>query len=662
MRVRALLAAPLLALLPAAGPAGSATSVVVTAVAPPPVLPATTPPAAVSGHGGSVARAGVVIAGTVRDARSGRPISGVRVRAPALGAGSVTDRTGSYRFSTPDSARGLEVVVEARRPGFGPQERTLRLRGDTVRADFALTPAVARELDAAVAPAADAHLRAAAHRPPGSWYPPGYDTESYDHVEEVGFRSPRLHPLSTFSADVDRASYANVRRFLTGGELPPVDAVRIEELVNYFSYDDPLPRDDRPFAARTEVAPAPWRPAHRLVRVGLRSPSVEVSELPPANLVFLVDVSGSMRPPNKLPLLKRSLRMLVDRLRPRDRVSLVVYAGAAGLVLEAAGGDEKNRILSALDSLGAGGSTAGGEGLRLAYDVAREHHLPQGNNRVILATDGDFNVGVSSDAAMRRLVEERRDQGTFLTVLGFGAGNTKFSKMEKIADHGNGQFHYIDGVLEAKKALVDEMGGTLLTVAKDVKLQVEFDPRRVAGYRLIGYENRRLDPEDFEDDTKDAGDVGAGHSVVAFYEVVPRGADTDVRIWEPDSLRYQRRKPRPDGGPGQADGGEIGWLKIRWKAPDGDESELMEVPIRDDGAPPGRAFRFGSAVVEFGLVLRGSEHRGDASLERALERAREARGQDPEGYRSEFVRLVGLSRELGAEGRGGPAGAGEDGP
>lgn len=352
-------------------------------------------------------------------------------------------------------------------------------------------------------------------------------------------------------------------------------------------------------------------------------------------------------------------------------------AGAAGVVLEGARGDEKGRILSALDGLGAGDSTAGGEGLGLAYDVAREHHVAGGNNRVILATDGDFNVGVSSDAAMRRLVEGRRDQGTFLTVLGFGAGNTKFSKMEEIADHGNGQFHYIDGVLEAKKALVGEMGGTLLTVAKDVKLQVEFDPRRVAGYRLIGYENRRLDPEDFADDAKDAGDVGAGHSVVAFHEVVPRGADTDVEIAGPDSLRYQRRVPAPGEGPGEAGGAgrapaagagaepasaEIGWLKIRWKAPDGGESRLMEVPIRDEGdggGPPSRAFRFGSAVVEFGLVLRGSEHRGDASLRRALERAREARGEDPEGYRSEFVRLVGLSRELGAEGRGG---AGEDGP
>lgn len=333
---------------------------------------------------------------------------------------------------------------------------------------------------------------------------------------------------------------------------------------------------------------------------------------------------------------------------------MAVYAGAAGTVLEGARGDETERILAAIDALEAGGSTAGGQGLRLAYRLAAEHHLPDGNNRIILATDGDFNVGVSSDSEMQRLVEEKREQGTFLTVIGVGAGNTKFSKMEKIADHGNGQFHYIDNILEAKKALVGEMGGTLLTVAKDVKLQVEFNPERVLGYRLIGYENRRLDPEDFDDDRKDAGDIGAGHSVVAFYEVIPHGADTDVTVRTADSLRYQRPAANGTGETDavQAFEGELAFLKLRYKAPDGDRSELMSLPIRDPGesaGPPSRAFAFGSAVVEFGLVLRDSPFKGDADLSRALERAREARGEDREGYRSEFVRLVDMARELTRE-------------
>lgn len=576
--------------------------------------------------------------GTVTEEASGDPLAGAQVVLTGEGreTGAVTDDRGRYIFSAPGVRRGEEVRLRAHLIGYRATERTVSVDSDSIRVDFEL---VASPVDVDQVTVSEARMGG----PPGSYYPPGFDTESYDRIEEEAFRSPLLHPLSTFAADVDRASYANVRRFLTDGRLPPVDAVRIEELVNYFSYDDPVPEDGRPFAVTTEVARAPWRPAHRLVRIGLRAPAVDVSELPPANLVFLLDVSGSMGPPNKLPLVKRALIPLVERLRPEDRISIAVYSGSSGTVLEGARGDETERILAQLDALRAGGSTAGGEGLRLAYRLAADHHLPEGNNRVILATDGDFNVGVSSDAAMRRLVEEKREQGTFLTVLGFGAGNTKFSKMEKMADHGNGQFHYIDSALEARKALVGEMGGTLLTVAKDVKLQVEFNPERVAGYRLIGYENRRLEPEDFDDDEKDAGEIGAGHSVVAFYEVVPHGADTDVTLTVPDSLRYQRREP-VEGTPATDD--EIGYLKVRHKAPDADRSNLFEVALRENGESPGRAFRFGSAVVEFGLVLRESPFRGDADLGRALERARANRGPDREGYRAEFVRLVDLAGEL----------------
>ncbi len=605
----------------------------------------------------------VVFTGTVTDRDTGLPLPDTQVGLEGGSEGGLSDSLGRYRFETQGVTVGSTVRLEANRLGYLGQIAEVEVRGDSVTVDFQLVSEVIQAESAiavigqnGVVLSAGQSVSAAtfAAGPPGSYYPPGFNTEAYDPIEEEAFRSPLVHPLSTFAADVDRASYSNVRRFLTGGELPPVDAVRIEELVNYFAYEDPLPDDGRPFAVTTEVAPAPWRPAHRLVRIGVRAPAVELSELPPANLVFLLDVSGSMAPPNKLPLVKRALTMLIQRLRADDRISMVVYAGAAGIVLEGARGDETARILASLDALEAGGSTAGGEGLRLAYRVAADHHMPAGNNRILLVTDGDFNVGVSSDSEMQRLVEEKRGQGTFLTVIGVGAGNTKFTKMEKMADHGNGQFHYIDGLLEAKKALVEEMGGTLLTVAKDVKLQVEFNPERVAGYRLIGYENRRLDPEDFDDDGKDAGEIGAGHSVVAFYEVVPHGADTEVEIRVPDSLRYQRRVAI-DRGSGNAD--EIGLLKVRYKAPNGERSELLSIPILDEGRSPSPAFQFGSAVVEFGLVLRDSPFRAEADLDRAQARARTAIGPDQEGYRSEFIRLVDLALELernrsGASGEG----------
>jgi Ca-activated chloride channel family protein len=468
-----------------------------------------------------------------------------------------------------------------------------------------------------------------------------FNTESYAHIAENDFRLVGAAPLSTFSIDVDRASYANVRRFIQSGTRPPIDAVRIEEMINYFPYDWGRVRGDHPFAVTTEVWEAPWNRDHRLVRIGLHAESIDIEDLPPSNLVFLLDVSGSMRPAEKLPLLKSAFALLVDQLRPEDRVAIVVYAGAAGLVLESTPGSRKGKILAALNDLEAGGSTAGGQGLRLAYDVAREHYIDGGNNRIILATDGDFNVGPSSDAEMVRLIEKEREGGTFLTVLGFGTGNLKDSKMEQIADHGNGNFHYVDGLLEARKVLVEEMGGTLLTLAKDVKLQVEFNPARAAGYRLIGYENRLLADEDFNDDTKDAGELGAGHTVTALYEVVPAGAE--VPRGEVDALRYQ---PQPDDPPLSDFDDELMFVKVRYKDPDGARSKLLERAVADRVRSPTADLRFAAAVAGFGMLLRGSEHAGDLTLSDVVKMAEEGKGDDLRGYRGEFIRLVEATRDL----------------
>ncbi|MEM1044050.1 MAG: von Willebrand factor type A domain-containing protein [Bacteroidota bacterium] len=471
--------------------------------------------------------------------------------------------------------------------------------------------------------------------------PPPTDREGYSAVVENDFRRPADAPLSTFSIDVDAASYANVRRFLGDGQLPVKDAVRIEELVNYFEYDYPDPDGAHPFAVVTEVSEAPWAPAHRLVHIGLQGERIDTEDLPPSNLVFLLDVSGSMNSPDKLPLLKQAFRLLASNLREQDRVGIVVYAGAAGIVLEPT--SDKTAILEALDRLQAGGSTAGGAGLKLAYDLAREHFDPEKNNRVILATDGDFNVGPSSDAEMMRLIEAERESGVFLSVLGFGTGNLQDSKMETIADHGNGHYAYIDSVHEARKVLVSEMGGTLVAIAKDVKIQVEFNPAHVAAYRLIGYENRLLADEDFNDDTKDAGELGAGHSVTALYEIVPVGIE--VPTAGVDELKYQQQTVRPDA----AANPEMLTVKLRYKEPDGDTSRLLDTALIDRDVAldqTSESFRFAAAVAEFGLLLRDSEHRGRASFENAQMLAQSARSTDPHGYRAEFVRLLETAEAL----------------
>jgi Ca-activated chloride channel family protein len=466
------------------------------------------------------------------------------------------------------------------------------------------------------------------------------NTESYAPVADNAFLAVTANPLSTFSIDVDTASYANVRRFLNEGRLPPPDAVRIEELINYFRFDYPAPQGEAPFAVTTSVAACPWQPAHKLVHIGLQARRLDAETVPPQNLVFLLDVSGSMNEPAKLPLLKASMDLLVQHLRARDRVAIVVYAGASGLVLPPTPGDRKNEIREALRTLQAGGSTAGGAGIELAYEVAQKGFIEGGVNRVILATDGDFNVGVTSPGALVRLIEHKRRSGVFLSVLGFGAGNLKDSTMELLADKGNGNYAYVDSLDEGRKVLVTEASSTLVTVAKDVKIQVEFDPRSVSAFRLIGYENRVLAHEDFNDDAKDAGDIGAGHSVTALYEVVPLGSPVDAGSVDP--LRYQG----PRAPTTAADSSELATVKLRFKAPDGETSTSLSTPVLDHAGDASSDLRFAAAVAEFGMLLRHSEHKGGASFAQALELGRGAAGTDPDGVRAEFVALVEKAQRL----------------
>ena len=461
-----------------------------------------------------------------------------------------------------------------------------------------------------------------------------FNTEAYDRISENQWHEVSHRPLSTFSADVDTASYSNVRRFLNNGEAPPKDAVRIEELINYFQYDYSEPRNGKPIAVTTALGECPWNPQHRLALIGLQARKIDASSIPPRNLVFLIDVSGSMMDANKLPLVKASLAMLAPNLTVRDRIAIVVYAGNTGLVLPSTSGSDTTTILDALRRLEAGGSTNGGAGLALAYHVAHDNFIEGGVNRVVLATDGDFNVGVTDQGSLVRMIEEQRGSGIALSVLGYGMGNLKDATMVKLADSGNGNYAYIDSLSEANKVLVEQAGGTLVTVAKDVKLQIEFNPRAVAAYRLIGYEKRILQDEDFNDDSKDAGDMGAGHSVTALYEWIPAGGAIDIP--SVDRLKYQRVSPVGTAA------AEAMTVKIRYKEPNGRKSMLIEVPV-ENRMPGSNALGFASAVAEFGMVLRDSEHKGSASLSNAVERARTFKGDDPFGHRAEFVRLAGAA-------------------
>jgi len=469
--------------------------------------------------------------------------------------------------------------------------------------------------------------------------------ERYAEINENPFLEAARAPLSTFSIDVDTASYANVRRYLNDGTLPPTDAVRIEELINYFEYDYPQPVGDVPFSVNTEVANCPWNTKHKIVQIGLQGKKVSLDNVPPSNLVFLIDVSGSMADARKLPLLKDAMRIMVNQLTDKDRVSIVVYAGSSGLVLPATSAGNKGEILNALNNLEAGGSTNGGQGIQLAYSVAQENFIRNGNNRVILATDGDFNVGLSGDEELTRLIEQKRENGVSLSVLGFGTGNYNDSMMEKLADKGNGNYAYIDSQEEARKALGEQIAGTLYTIAKDVKIQVEFNPAKVAGYRLIGYENRLLADRDFNDDKKDAGEIGAGHSVTALYEIVPAGQKIDNDGIE---LKYSKTEPV-----NTEFNNELMTVKLRYKEPNENESKLMTMGLLDRNNSIENAsdnLRFASAVAQFGLILRDSRYKGSSSFSNTQNLANSALGSDLKSYRSDFLSLISKASAL--KGRG----------
>ncbi len=596
------------------------------------------------------------ITGTVTD-EAGQPVVGASVMVKGTKIGTLTDFNGFFKLSVPDNGKKLEMSAV----GFDAKEIAINGKATVsitlVASSKAMEEVVVTRYSAAKKMSVTGSATSLYGRVPGVqvnvsdgdmnsyFFKPGegskddFDREGYDKIVENKFLKATDNPLSTFSIDVDAASYSNIRRFLNQGQLPPAGAVRIEEMVNYFKYEYPQPEKKDPFTVNTEISDAPWNPNHKLVLIGLQGRQIPTDNLPASNLVFLIDVSGSMDEPNKLPLVKASMKLLVDQLREEDKVAMVVYAGAAGLVLPPTSGYEKTKIKDAIDRLDAGGSTAGGAGIKLAYKTARENFVKGGNNRVILCTDGDFNVGESSDDAMERLIEQERKSGVFLTVLGYGMGNYQDAKMQKLADKGNGNHAYIDGLTEAKKVLVNEFGGTLFTIAKDVKLQIEFNPAKVQGYRLIGYENRMLAKEDFNDDKKDAGELGSGHTVTALYEVIPVGAESDF-LKDVDKLKYQK-DVEPLSKTKYND--EIMTVKLRYKAPDGDVSKLIEHPVKDEQiaiAKTSDNFRFAAAVAQFGLLLRDSEFKSEASYASVISLAKKAKGNDDEGYRSEFIRLV----------------------
>jgi Ca-activated chloride channel family protein len=576
------------------------------------------------------------ITGKVTSGDDSAPLAGVAVLLKGTTNSSLTDAKGTYVITVPSGGGTLVFSFI----GFNTKEikigagnvinvvmttHTKELK-EVVKSDYSLKALQGRVAGVQIGSA-----------PAEAEYYHSHNTEEYDAINENIFHEALKNPLSTFSIDVDAASYSNIRRFINNGQRPPKDAVRIEEMVNYFDYTYDQPKDDHPFSVITEISSAPWNPNHKLVHIGLQGKKIPTDNLPPSNLVFLIDVSGSMDQPNKLPLLKASFKMLVEQLRPQDHVAIVVYAGAAGLVLEPTSGGEKKTIIEALDRLQAGGSTAGGAGINLAYAVAKEHFVKNGNNRVILATDGDFNVGESSNASMERLIEQKRNDGIFLTVLGFGMGNYKDSKMEILSDKGNGNYAYIDNITESRKVLVNEFGGTLFTIAKDVKLQVEFNPAKVKAYRLIGYENRMLKSEDFNNDKKDAGELGSGHTVTALYEIIPVGVESE--FFKIDDLKYQTTKIEPSAVKSK----ELMTIKLRYKQPDGDVSKLIVHPLVDNNVPLAKTsenFRWSASVAAFGMLLRESEYVKGFSYDQVVQMAQKAKGEDEEGYRTEFINMV----------------------
>jgi Ca-activated chloride channel family protein len=596
----------------------------------------------------------ITVKGKVTGADDGEPLTGCTVLVKGTSIGTVTDWDGNYSITTQKektlvfsyigyisqevkvSSAAINVALQLSNQmleevsvvGYGSRQKrdltgaSVSVKNKNSRVHFT-PPVIAAERMIANAEYIIAN------------------DEEYASQSENRFKFAANVPLSTFSIDVDAAGYSNMRRFINQGQLPPVDAIRTEELINYFSYNYDKPAGKDPVKISTEIGECPWNVKHRLVRIGIKAREIADENLPASNLVFLIDVSGSMEGPTRLELVKASLKLLVNNLREKDRVAIVVYAGSAGEVLPSTSGSNKQKIREALDKLRAGGSTAGGAGIQLAYTIAKKNFISEGNNRIILCTDGDFNVGVSSPKELENLIEKERQSGVFLTVLGYGMGNYKDNKMQTLAEKGNGNQAYIDNLQEANKVLVTEFGGTIYTVAKDVKLQIEFNPEQVQAYRLIGYESRLLKDEDFNDDTKDAGEMGAGHNVTAFYEVVPVGVSFSA-AGSIDPLKYQKNKKGTEKEkPVYTGSNELLTLKIRYKEPDGDSSKKMELPVIDDKMNRVSSdFRFAAAVAMFGQLLGHSEFKGDASYEKVIALAKTALDNDEQGYRREFVRLA----------------------
>jgi len=591
----------------------------------------------------------VRISGKVTDAQSKDPVPGATIQITPTGTKTVTNEKGIFtcqvplkNFSVEVKALGYETYLRSFSSSdtmylFELAPKTAALQevmvvGYAPQKKMMFTGSVTSVQGQALA----GGMRGVRIRGKGAKAPAPVSQDEFSPVKDNRYQYVRQQPLSTFSSDVDRASFTIVRSQLELGRFPDKDAVRVEELINYFDYGYAQPVGDAPVAVHTDLAQCPWNPAHQLVRIGIQGKKIPIENLPPSNLVFLIDVSGSMNDQNKLPLVQQAFRLLVKQLRPQDRVAIVVYAGAAGVVLPATPGNQKATILTAIDQLRAGGSTAGGEGIKLAYATARKNFAEGGNNRVILATDGDFNVGVSSVGDLESLIEQEREGNVYLSVLGFGMGNYKDSRLETLADKGNGNYAYIDNFEEARRTFTTEFGGTLFTIAKDVKLQVEFNPARVQAYRLIGYENRLLADEDFNDDKKDAGEMGSGHSVTALYELVPPGVKlTDATV---DALKYQMPETT-----GTVSSEEVLTVKVRYKNPDGGRSKLISQVLTGTAVPIGdspESFRLAASVAQFGMVLRKSRFAGTSSYTSALELAGGLKGADEEGYRSQFISMV----------------------
>ena len=586
----------------------------------------------------------LIVKGTVTDGSDGSPLVGCAVTVKGTSRGAITNLQGRYSI---EAKKGETLVFSY--IGFEKAERVVR----SEKVNVSLKVSSSEILEECVVvgygtqrkmtvTGAVSTVDLASLRQPAV-YMDAVNTEEYQSIHENGFKQVGEFPLSTFSIDVDAASYSNMRRFINSGTLPVADAVRTEELVNYFSYDYAKPTGTDPVKITMEAGVCPWNTAHRLVRIGLKAKEIPTDNLPESNLVFLIDVSGAMWGPTRLDFVKSSLKLLVNNLRDKDKVAIVVYAGNASVKLESTPGSDKQKIRDAIDELTSGGSTAGGAGIQLAYKVAKQNFLPKGNNRIILCSDGDFNVGVSSVEGLEQLIERERKSGVFLSVLGYGMGNYKDNKGQTLAEKGNGNHAYIDNLQEANRVLVGEFGATLHTVAKDVKLQVEFNPAQVQAYRLVGYESRLLKDEDFNNDAKDAGELGAGHTVTAFYEVIPVGVKNDY-VGKVDDLKYQKKQKetvKPTGS------NELLTVKLRYKAPDKDVSKKMELPFVDNkGNNVSSDFHFASAVAMFGQLLRNSDFKGDASYDKVIELAKQGLNNDDKGYRREFVRLVETAKGI----------------